>query len=123
MPRRIIDISVSLKAGIASDPPHMLPEVDYVDHHMSAPASAEYMGVPISALPDGEHAAIERVRISMHHDAHLDAPYHYFPQMNNRLVPGGKPSWRIDEVPLDCCFSAGGKLDFRHFPGGYVVTP
>ena len=25
MPRRIVDISVALKAGIASDPPYMLP--------------------------------------------------------------------------------------------------
>nr|MCU0945188.1 cyclase family protein [Rubritepida sp.] len=64
MARRIVDISVALKAGIASDPPHMLPEIEYVDHHMSAPALAEYMGVPLSALPEGEYAAIERVRIS-----------------------------------------------------------
>ena len=27
MPRRLIDISVALKAGIRSDPPHMLPEI------------------------------------------------------------------------------------------------
>ena len=123
MPRRIIDISVSLKAGIASDPAHMLPEIDYVDHHMSAPAMAEYMGVPVSALPNGEYAAIERVRISTHNGTHLDAPYHYFSRMNERSVPGGEPSWRIDEVPLDWCFSNGVKLDFRKLPDGYVATP
>lgn len=123
MPRRIVDISVSLKAGIASDPPHMLPEIDYVDHHMSAPAMAEYMGVPVSALPHGEYAAIERVRISTHNGTHLDAPYHYFSRMNERSVPGGEPSWRIDEVPLDWCFSNGVKLDFRKLADGYVVTP
>lgn len=123
MARRIIDISVSLKAGIASDPPHMLPEIEYVDHHMSAPAMAEYMGVPVDALPNGEYAAIERVKISTHNGTHLDAPYHYFSRMNERLVPGGEPSWRIDEVPLDWCFQPGVKLDFRKLPDGYVVTP
>jgi kynurenine formamidase len=123
MPRRIIDLSVSLKAGIASDPPHMLPEIDYVDHHMSAPAMAAYMGVPVSALPEGEYAAIERVRISTHNGTHLDAPYHYFSRMNERSIPGGEASWRIDEVPLDWCFQPGVKLDFRDKPDGHVCTP
>ena len=123
MARRIIDISVSLKAGIASDPPHMLPEIEYVDHHMSAPAMAAYMGVPVDALPNGEYAAIERVNISTHNGTHLDAPYHYFSRMNERLVPGGEASWRIDEVPLDWCFQPGVKLDFRKLPDGYVATP
>lgn len=123
MPRRIIDLSVALKAGIASDPPHMLPEIEYVDHHMSAPQMAEYMGVPVDALPNGEYAAIERVKISTHNGTHLDAPYHYFSRMNERTVPGGEPSWRIDEVPLEWCFSSGVKLDFRAKPDGYVCTP
>lgn len=123
MPRRIVDISVALKAGIASDPPHMLPEIEYVDHHMSAPAMAEYMGIPVSALPEGEYAAVERVRISTHNGTHLDAPYHFFSRMNERSVPGGEPSWRIDEVPLEWCFQPGVKLDFRDKPDGYVCTP
>ena len=41
MVRRIVDISSPLKAGIASDPPHMLPKIDYKDHHDTAPAMAE----------------------------------------------------------------------------------
>ena len=40
MARRLVDISVALKAGIASDPPRMLPQIDYFDHHMTAPAMA-----------------------------------------------------------------------------------
>lgn len=123
MARRFIDLSVALRAGIASDPPHMLPEIEYVDHHASAPAMAAYMGVPVSALPEGEYAAIERVRISTHNGTHLDAPYHYFSRMNERSVPGGEPSWRIDEVPLEWCFQPGVKLDFRHLPDGHVCTP
>ena len=37
--------------------------------------------------------------------------------------PGGpKASTTIDEVPLEWCFQPGVKLDFRHFPDGYVAT-
>ena len=122
MGRRLIDISVALKSGIASDPPHMLPEINYVDHHQSAPQMAEYMGVKVSDLPDGEYAAVERVNISTHNGTHLDAPYHFFSTMNHRLKDGGEPSWRIDEVPLEWCFQPAVKLDFRHFDDGYVAT-
>jgi kynurenine formamidase len=110
-------------AGVASDPPHMLPEIDYVDHRMSAPRMAEEFGIRVDQLPEGEYAAVERVRISTHNGTHLDAPYHFFSRMNERLKPGGEPSWRIDEVPLDWCFQPAVKLDFRHLPDGYVATP
>jgi kynurenine formamidase len=123
MTRRLIDISVALKAGIASDPPEMLPEITYLDHHQTAPRMADYMGVPVSALPDGEYAAIEQMRISSHNGTHLDAPYHFFSSMNHALTPGGEPAWRIDEVPLEWCYQPAVKLDFRHFPDGYVATP
>ena len=123
MPRRIIDISSTLKAGINSDPPGSEPKIQYLDHHQTAPRMAEYMGVPISALPEGEYAAVERIDLSTHNGTHLDAPYHFFSRMNERLTPGGEPSWRIDEVPLDWCFQPGVKLDFRHLPDGHVVQP
>ena len=37
-------------------------------------------------------------------------------------MDGGKRAITIDEVPLEWCFNPGVKLDFRHFPDGYVVT-
>ena len=123
MARRIIDISVPLQASIASDPPHMLPQVQYFDHHATAPALAAFFGVSDSALPDGEYAAVEQCNISTHNGTHLDAPYHYFSSMNHALVPGGEPSWRIDEVPLEWCFQPAVKLDFRHFEDGAVAQP
>jgi kynurenine formamidase len=123
MGRRLIDISVPLKAGIASDPPQNLPDIDYQDHHQTAPRMADYMGVRIDQLPDGEYCATERVRITTHNGTHLDAPYHFFSTMNHAFKPGGEPSWRIDEVPLEWCFQPGVKLDFRHLPDGYVVQP
>ena len=118
MPRRIVDISSPLKAGIASDPPHMLPEIEYLDHHATAPAMAQQFGISVDQLPEGEYAAVERVHISTHNGTHLDAPYHFHSTMD-----GGKRAWTIDEVPLEWCMSRGVKLDFRHLPDGYVATP
>jgi kynurenine formamidase len=123
MRRKLIDISAALRAGIASDPPYTLPEIEYQDHHQTAPRMADYMGVRVEDLPDGEYCAVERVRISTHNGTHLDAPYHFFSTMNHALKPGGEPSWRIDEVPLEWCFQPAVKLDFRHLPDGYVATP
>ena len=121
MVRKFIDISVPLQAGIKSDPPRALPQIEYVDHHQTAPMMAEYMDIGIEQFPDGEYAAIERCTISTHNGTHLDAPYHFFSSMNHRLKPGGEQSWRIDEVPLEWCFQPAVKLDFRHFPHGYVA--
>jgi hypothetical protein len=47
MPRRLIDISSPLMAGIRSDPPHMLPQIEYLDRHATAPAMAEYIAVRV----------------------------------------------------------------------------
>jgi kynurenine formamidase len=123
MARKLVDISVALRTGIASDPPHMLPEIQYLDHHATAPGIAEYFGVGLDQLPNGEYAAVERCNISTHNGTHLDAPYHYFSSMNHALKAGGEPSIRIDEVPLDWCFQPAVKLDFRGFDDGYIVTP
>lgn len=122
MTRRIIDISVPIQNGIASDPPHALPKIEYLDHHATAPGMAEYFGISVSDLPEGEYAAVERCQLSTHNGTHVDAPYHYFSRMNQRITPGGEPSMRIDQVPLEWCFQPGVKLDFRHFDHGYLVT-
>lgn len=118
MARRIIDISVSLQAGIASDPPMMSPEIDYVSHRDSAAqVAALFPGLRPEDLPDGEGWAVENVRISTHNGTHLDAPWHYHSTMD-----GGKRAITIDEVPLEWCFAPGVKLDFRDRPDGYVCT-
>jgi kynurenine formamidase len=123
MPRKLIDISVALRADIASDPPRSLPKITYLDHHATAPVIAEYFGISLDQLPAGEYAAIEKCEISTHNGTHLDSPYHFFSSMNHALKEGGEPSMRIDEVPLEWCFQPAVKLDFRHFDDGYVVTP
>ncbi|MCP4314547.1 MAG: cyclase family protein [Hyphomicrobiales bacterium] len=118
MPRRIVDLSVPLEADIASDPPVMLPEIDYLDHQMTAEqVMAFFPGLKKEDLPGGEGWAVEMLRITTHNGTHLDAPYHYHSTMNN-----GERAITIDEVPLEWCFQRGVKLDFRHFEDGYVAT-
>jgi len=113
---RIIDLSVALKAGIASDPPSMLPRIKYLDHHDGAKEfMAWFPGLKAEQLPDGEGAAMEQITFTTHNGTHLDAPWHFASTQD-----GGKPALKIDEVPLEWCFSSGVKLDFRQKPDGYV---
>lgn len=115
----IIDLSVSLQAGIASDPPGHLPSIDYLNHKQTcADMLAFFPGAQADDLPDREGWAIEHLRLTTHNGTHVDAPYHYSATMD-----GGKPAITIDEVPLEWCYGRGVKLDFRHFDDGYVVTP
>ncbi len=124
MPRQFIDISVALDADLISDPPMIQPDIEYLDHRQTGDQVASFFpGLRRDQLPDGEGWAIERLRIATHNGTHLDAPYHHHSTMNRALTEGGEPAATIDEVPLEWCFSNGVKLDFRHFPDGYVATP
>jgi hypothetical protein len=118
---RLIDISVPLRAGIASDPPDFRPQINYIDHRQSAQQMAGYMGIKPSDLPEGRYAGIEQITLSSHNGTHVDAPWHYWPTSNHALVPGGEPAARIDELPLEWFFQPAVKLDFRHFDDGFVV--
>lgn len=117
MAERIIDLSVSLTAGVASDPPGLGPEIEPVGHAEGARQFQAMFGVPEGALRDGAGAAIEKCRITTHNGTHMDAPWHYHPTM-----AGGQRAMTIDEVPLDWCFGPGVKLDFRHLPDGHTVS-
>lgn len=116
--RRIVDISVPLQVEIASDPPGLLPEIDYLSHAETAEDMLRFFpGATVEDLPDGEGWAIERVRITTHNGTHLDAPYHYSATMDH-----DQRAITIDEVPLEWCFQRGVKLDFRDRQDGYVLT-
>lgn len=118
MPRRIIDISAALEAGIPSDPLPMLPRIDYHAHARTAPQVAAFFpGLRPEDLPGGEGWAVEWLQVSTHNGTHLDAPYHHHSTMD-----GGKRALTIDEVPLEWCFARGVKLDFREAPDGHVVA-
>ena len=116
--RTFIDISVALEAGIPSDPPIMLPDIDYFDHSMTAGQIAGFFpGLKTDDLPGGEGWAVETLHVSSHNGTHLDAPYHHHSTMN-----GGERAITIDEVPLEWCQNRGAKLDFRHLPDGHIVS-
>ncbi len=124
MSRTFIDISVALEADIVSDPPIMLPKIDYFTHDMTAEqVMAFFPGLEKNQLPDGEGWAVERLEIATHNGTHLDAPYHHHSTMNRRFTEGGERAITIDEVPLEWCMNPAVKLDFRHMEDGYVATP
>jgi kynurenine formamidase len=116
--RTIIDLSIYLENDVVSDPEIYRPKITYIDHKMSLPhLSSFFPGLKPEDMPDGEAWAIEKIELITHNGTHLDAPYHFASTMNH-----GERAITIDEVPLDWCFQPGVKLDFRHFPDGYVVT-
>lgn len=117
MNRKLIDISMPLENDILSDPPPYNPRINYINHQQSVNDITNFFpGLKKEDLPEGEGWAIEQVTLITHNGTHLDAPYHFHSTAN------GKRAITIDEVPLEWCFQNAVKLDFRHFPDGYVVT-
>lgn len=114
---KIVDLSVTLEANLPSDPPFMIPEIEYWDHKKGADNMLTFFpGSTRADLPDGLGWAIEFLKITTHSGTHLDAPWHYHP------TSGGKPAKGIDEIPLEWCFADGVVVDFSDKPDGYLVS-
>lgn len=119
MPRRFVDLSIAIEHGLPSDPPGMIPQIQYLDHQAGALSmKAFFPGISDQDLPGGLGWAVESVTLATHSGTHLDAPWHYHPYMD-----GGRPALTIDEIPLEWCFGPGVILDLRDKPDGYKVTP
>lgn len=118
MPRKIIDLSISIEAGLPSDPEMMIPQIDYFTHAQGADQMEFFFpGLKKDQLPNGLGWAVEFVHLTTHSGTHLDAPFHYHPFMD-----GGQRAMTIDEVPLDWCFQDGVILDFSAKADGDRIT-
>ncbi|MFC1535018.1 cyclase family protein [Thermodesulfobacteriota bacterium] len=116
--KRYFDLSISIESGLPSDPPDLVPEIEYIDHLEGAERMMEYFpGIKKEQLPESLGWAVERITISTHSGTHLDAPYHYHPTMDK-----GKPASTIDEIPLEWCFSDGVLLDFCNKADGSGIS-
>jgi kynurenine formamidase len=124
--QRFIDLSISIENEdvSVSDPPVMIPTIEYINHKDSVPMLQSFFeGLTPEDLPDGEAWAIEKVQLTTHNGTHLDAPYHFHSTTKCDQGINTVKAKTIDEIPLEWCFSNGVKLDFRHFEDGYIVQP
>lgn len=114
-----IDISMPISVEVVTDPPPLRPQIRYVSHAEGAAMMAPiFPGLSVDQLPEGQGWAVEDITLTTHSGTHMDAPWHYHPTTDN----GARRAPTIDEAPLDLFLRPGVKLDFRHFPNGYVVT-
>ncbi len=112
--KRFVDLSISIEPNLPSDPPMMIPKIEYIEHGQGSEQMKDFFpGLMKEQLPEGLGWALEFVTLTTHSGTHLDAPYHYHPTMD-----GGKRALTIDEIPLEWCFNDAVILDFRHKADG-----
>lgn len=115
---QFIDLSISIEPDLPSDPPMMIPQMEYVDHKTGAEQMEQFFpGLKRKDLPNGLGWALEKITLTTHSGTHMDAPYHYHPTMDR-----GKAALTIDQIPLEWCFNDGVLLDFRHKADGDRIT-
>ncbi|WP_247002850.1 cyclase family protein [Halosolutus gelatinilyticus] len=115
----LIDLSIGLVDGVESEP--FPPSVDAFDHEEGAErlaATLRSQGYDVDAddFPDGMGLAWEEVRAIAHAGTHLDAPWHYGPDVD------GEPAKTIDEIPLEWCRGNAVVLDFRRKDPGDEIS-
>lgn len=119
MDPRYVDLSVTIEHDLPSDPPGMIPKIDYMGHQIGAQTmKAFFPTLSPQDLPNGLGWAVERCELSTHAGTHMDAPWHYHPLMDK-----GKPAMTIDQVPLEWCVGSGVVLDFSDREDGYRIEP
>src|ERR1700753_1541886 len=95
----IIDLSIPIENDVPSDPPALLPHIEYFDHIGCIPEFLEnFPGLTAEELPNGESWSHERITLSTHSGTHMDAPFHFATTMDK-----GRRARTIDELPLEWC--------------------
>ena len=116
---RMIDLSVALEDGLPVDPPENIVRIEYTDHNAGIESMLPFFpGATQADLPDGAGWAVETLHLGSHAGTHMDAPYHYHPTMDH-----GKPSWTIDQIPLEWCMGDGVMVDFLTSRTAMSVLP
>ena len=65
--RRLVDLSVTLDNNPSTDPPPLLPKIDYMDHQQGWPEmAAMFPGLQLDQMPGNESWAAERLHITTH---------------------------------------------------------
>jgi kynurenine formamidase len=121
---RVIDLGVYLDQ--AAYPPWGY-KATHVTHAQGAKAMANFLNlrdfsgasgerIERTDFPEALGLAWTQVHLSDHSGNHIDAPYHFGPQVE------GRPAKTIDQVPLEWCWGPGVRLDFRSH-GGRDIEP
>ncbi|MFB1063649.1 cyclase family protein [Natrinema sp. H-ect4] len=115
----LIDLSIGLEDGVASEPTP--PSIDAFDHEAGAERLAETLqaqgyDVDPEDFPDGMGLAWEDLAVIPHAGTHLDAPWHYGPEVD------GEPAKTIEEIPLEWCRGNAVVLDFRWMDPGEEIS-
>ncbi|WP_436345969.1 cyclase family protein [Natronorubrum sp. FCH18a] len=115
----LIDLSIGLEDDPPSEP--MPPSIDAFGHEAGAERLAENLrglghDVEASDFPDGMGLAWEDLEIIPHAGTHLDAPWHYGPEVD------GEPAKTIEEIPLEWCRGNAVVLDVRWKEPGEEIS-
>ncbi|QSX00330.1 cyclase family protein [Haloterrigena alkaliphila] len=115
----LIDLSIGLEDGAPSEPTP--PKIDAFDHEAGAERLAKnlrQLGHDVEAddFPDGMGLAWEDLEVIPHAGTHLDAPWHYGPEVD------GEPAKTIEEIPLEWCRGNAVVLDFREMVPGEEIS-
>ena len=106
----LVDLSIGLESDIESEP--WPPQIKRFDHEDGAELLADRLNeigfddITAADFPGEMGLAWETVEAITHAGTHMDAPYHFGPNADER------PARTIDEIPLEWCHGSAVVLDF-----------
>ena len=87
---RIIDLTMVVEEDLPSDPPMQIPRIRRLNHKDTArDMPTHFPGATVDDMPEGNGWAIDYLQICTHSGTHLDAPWHFYPTMNEDILDGG----------------------------------